>query len=317
MAFRGIMKRIRRVILCGKGEEAKKPLEIGSPTDVRRMDFSEALPGLTEADSKFIREKTANDDIHLITFQPHAPTEPRTPPRTSSPTPSQSTTSASASTSALPHETTPSYPLLNAASSNLPSTLPTPPRRQHTDTPPPASRMKSMWERTQRLSSSHRSSVGYHELDAVNSVVDVNVGVVDNNKRDDTDREVHIDGDEDSKEGALLTLDIDLDFKDDAELRFDSHSASSSLSSSSSEHHHDGGNGGGFEEQSTFGGGTSPTSTVGMEGSRGGDDGCGDASPLTMKGPLEKIPKIAGVIRDTDIGDSSESENEEGMALIY
>lgn len=44
--------------------------------------------------------------------------------------------------------------LLNAASKDLPNTVPTPPRQTHAPTSPPSARLRGMWDGTKRLSSS-------------------------------------------------------------------------------------------------------------------------------------------------------------------
>ncbi|KAF2645624.1 hypothetical protein P280DRAFT_124865 [Massarina eburnea CBS 473.64] len=182
MAFKDMMMKVWRMMMCGEKDEGKHSLEIGSPTDVRRMDISDTMPGLSSDDKRMIREKASNDAIRLLSLQSHPPTQPPSPRSTSLPPslpPSGLTTRE------------PSQTLLNAASSNLPSNLPTPPRQKHNDASPPAFRMKSMWERTRRLSSglsSHRSSSGYQELDTLNTGK--------------------------GGEEEVLMLDLDLDFND-------------------------------------------------------------------------------------------------------
>ena len=52
--------------------------------------------------------------------------------------------------------------LLNAASKDLPTSVPTPPRRTHNENSPPAMRMKSMWDSERRYSS---DSTGENEVD--------------------------------------------------------------------------------------------------------------------------------------------------------
>lgn len=136
---------------------------------------------------KYIREKASNDAIRLLSLQSHPPTQP----------PSPHSVAHSGFTSREPSQT-----LLNAASTDLPPSLPTPPMQKHGDTSVPACRMKSMWERTRRLSSSlasHNSSVEYHDLDV--------------------DGKARKGGDED--EGVTM-LNLDLDFKDQKSINLDS-----------------------------------------------------------------------------------------------
>ncbi|PSN62018.1 hypothetical protein BS50DRAFT_638604 [Corynespora cassiicola Philippines] len=181
MAIRNLIAKIRRAILCCRKEETKACMEIGSPTDVRRMDAGEGMPGLSDEDRRLIREKVSNDAIRLLSLQSHPPSQPPSEP------------------SSPPHSREPSHPLLNAASANLPPTLPTPPRQKHNDTLPPSNRMKSVWDRTRRLSTglqSHHS--GYQELDP------------NSEKATGEDTDVRIEDD------VVVKLDLDIDFKDSA-----------------------------------------------------------------------------------------------------
>lgn len=167
MGFKNILSKVRRVFLCNKSErkpsldivsipittsftsnnklkrrgfchlkhytQRKKTLTTlkGHPTNVRRVDISDALPGLTDTERKYIREKASSDAIHLLGLQSHPPTSP--------PSPTESTTP-----SLKPASREPSEALLNAASKDLPSTLPTPPRRTHNENSPPAVRLQTM-----------------------------------------------------------------------------------------------------------------------------------------------------------------------------
>ncbi|KAF2032696.1 hypothetical protein EK21DRAFT_60281, partial [Setomelanomma holmii] len=121
----------------------------GSPTNVHRIDISDATSGLTDAERKYIREKASSDAIHLLGLQSQPPSHPATSPtsRTESPSPSLGPASRLACRE-------PSEALLNAASKDLPSALPTPPKQRHNESSPPAAHMKSMWEISRRLSSS-------------------------------------------------------------------------------------------------------------------------------------------------------------------
>ncbi|KAH6614048.1 hypothetical protein C7974DRAFT_69606 [Boeremia exigua] len=151
MAFKDIVSRFRRSLLCCNKRERKSSLDIGSPTNVRVVDVSDALPGLTDAQRKYIREKASSDAIHLLGLQAHPPSHPSSQPPTTPPSPEHS----------LRHEPNsamssrePSMALLNAASKDLPSAVPTPPRQTHAPASPPSARMKSMWAGTKRLSTS-------------------------------------------------------------------------------------------------------------------------------------------------------------------
>ncbi|KAH7398306.1 hypothetical protein BKA66DRAFT_199599 [Pyrenochaeta sp. MPI-SDFR-AT-0127] len=147
MAVKDILMKFGQALLCCGKRERK--LKIGSPTDVRRVDVSDAIPGLTDAERKYIREKASSDAIHLLGLQSHPPSHP--PTSRPSPTSSRST-SVEPTFIMLSRE--PSEVLLNAASKDLPSTLPTPPRRVHNENSPPAARMKTMRENSRRLSKS-------------------------------------------------------------------------------------------------------------------------------------------------------------------
>ncbi|CAE7201346.1 hypothetical protein PTNB73_05920 [Pyrenophora teres f. teres] len=163
MTFRDIIAKFQKSILCCTRHERKRSLSIGSPTDVRIIDISDSLPGLTDAQRRQIREKASNDAIRLLSLQSHLPTMPPSPTATSHPpTPSLPTnpfqTNSLSSptktiTSTAPSSREPSMALLNAASKDLPSSVPTPPRRTHKEDSPPAMRMKSMWHSERRYSS--------------------------------------------------------------------------------------------------------------------------------------------------------------------
>ncbi|KAF2631030.1 hypothetical protein BU25DRAFT_445987 [Macroventuria anomochaeta] len=151
MTFKDVISKIQRSILCYSKRERKCSLDISSPTNVRRVDVSNALPGLTDAERKYIREKASSNAIHLLGLQFHPPSHP----------PSQPTTTPPSAEHFLRHESNsamssrePSMALLNAASKDLPDAIPTPPRQTHPPTSPPSARMKSMWDGARRLSSS-------------------------------------------------------------------------------------------------------------------------------------------------------------------
>ncbi|KAI8942545.1 hypothetical protein NX059_000605 [Plenodomus lindquistii] len=155
--------KFRRVVLCCSEREEKSSvetvrLEIGRPTDVRRVDVSATLPGLTDAERRYIREKASSDAVHLLGLQSEPPSHPPTSP----PSPVQSSSPSLPPTSAMPSRE-PSVALLNAASQGLPSALPTPPRRTHNENSPPASRMRTMWNGANRLSNSSTCHEGLYE----------------------------------------------------------------------------------------------------------------------------------------------------------
>ncbi|KAF1955855.1 hypothetical protein CC80DRAFT_548920 [Byssothecium circinans] len=216
MAFKDVMMKVRRIILCGRKEERKPSLEIGCPTDVRRMDISDTIPGLTSADKKMIKERASNDAIRLFSLQSHPPTRPPSPHSSSLPP-------------STPSSRDPSQPLLNAASTDLPPTLPTPPRQKHSEASPPAFRMKSMWDRTRRLSSGlgssyqhqhqrHRSSSGYHELELeldTDTDADADVDAANTGAGANADAGVGVSGGE-----SVLMLDVDVDVDLDLDLDF-------------------------------------------------------------------------------------------------
>ncbi|CAO2654792.1 Nn.00g115250.m01.CDS01 [Neocucurbitaria sp. VM-36] len=219
MAFKDIITRLRRAVLCCSKRKRKLSLDIGHPTDVRRVDISDALPGLTDAERKYIREKASSDAIHLLGLQSHPPSHPPTSP----PSPTESHSPSIATTSMLSSRE-PSVALLNAASKDLPSTLPTPPRRQHNENSPPSARMKSMWESTRRLSNSSSCHDGlYEKLEQIK----------DSNEKD--------------RNESFTTLNLDFTFEDKKD-----HSESPKTLSLRE----------GFEMQDTMGGhsqGTTPT----------------------------------------------------------
>ncbi|OAL54335.1 hypothetical protein IQ07DRAFT_595859 [Pyrenochaeta sp. DS3sAY3a] len=158
MTLKDIIMKLRWSLLCCSQRERKSSLDIGPPTNVCRVDISDALPGLTDAERKYIREKASSDAIHLLSLQSRpssrSPSSPPSPTHSHSPPPG----SASILSSREPSEA-----LLNAASKDLPSTLPTPPRRQHNENSPPAARMKSMWDSNRRPSNSSASGDALYE----------------------------------------------------------------------------------------------------------------------------------------------------------
>ncbi|KAH8728818.1 hypothetical protein GQ44DRAFT_608396 [Phaeosphaeriaceae sp. PMI808] len=157
MVFNNTLMQLRRSLLCCR-HERKPSLEIGLPTNARRVDISETLLGFTDAERKCIREKASNDAIHLLGLQSQPPSHP--PTSASSPTTSRSPFPDHKShfPSREPSETLP-----NAASTNLPNILSTPPKQRHNHGSSPTTRTKTMWKASdeQSYSSSSASSVVY------------------------------------------------------------------------------------------------------------------------------------------------------------
>ncbi|KAJ4352508.1 uncharacterized protein N0V89_007857 [Didymosphaeria variabile] len=174
MGFKNAMNKVKRTLLCCRKEKKKPLLKIGPTTDVRRMDITEGMPDLTEADAKLIQEKAVNDAYRLLSSNPtpkptrNALTDPFAS-TSALPIPTDPFASASASAAAsqtnLPVPSPGSVrsqarPLLDSAPSptqnGSPSTLRTAPQK--------------IWEKTRRLSglsrrSSHRSSALYSGLE--------------------------------------------------------------------------------------------------------------------------------------------------------
>lgn len=123
------------------------------------MDVSETLPGLTDAERKYIREKASSDAIHLLAIQSNPPSQPINSPL--SPIASHS---PSVTTYSIPISREASISLLNAASQGLPDTLPTPPRRTHHEDSPPPARMKST-RYTQKHNTRPSATVGTNAID--------------------------------------------------------------------------------------------------------------------------------------------------------
>jgi hypothetical protein len=176
MAPNTIMMKLRRALLCCSKREEKVSLDIvsfavsqstcrilqnhmqvpGSPqaqltthqgylTNARKVDIISSLPGLTDAERVFFREKALGSSaIHLLNQQSQPPFHPST----SAPSPTDSPSTSRVSSRE------PSMAILNAASADLPATLPTPPRQRHAECSPPAARMKTMRERADSPSAS-------------------------------------------------------------------------------------------------------------------------------------------------------------------
>ncbi|KAF2829440.1 hypothetical protein CC86DRAFT_454050 [Ophiobolus disseminans] len=160
MSFQKLIVRFRRALLCCSKRDQKFSLDIGSPTNVCRVDISDALPGLTDAERKYIREKASSDAMYLLDLQSQPPSYPPAGP----PSPTESP-SPSLSPSSRPSSREPSVALLNAASTNLPSAIPTPPCQRHNESSPPAARMKSMWDRPERNSIDTDGGEVYEDLE--------------------------------------------------------------------------------------------------------------------------------------------------------
>jgi hypothetical protein len=175
----------------------------GFPTNVRRIDISDTLPGLTDAERKYIRDKAATSDaIDLLSLQSLPATS------LSSPT--------SSSLALMSRE--PSEALLNAASKDLPSTLPTPPRHTHKQNSPPVVRMKSMWENPEKLSmdSSRSSSIttnnGAHMCEKL-ARADEQPRTLNSNGLRDSFRTLNLEFDWEDKTGSLRTLTLSEGFE--------------------------------------------------------------------------------------------------------
>ncbi|KAF1839499.1 hypothetical protein BDW02DRAFT_486894 [Decorospora gaudefroyi] len=172
MTFKSTILKLRHSLLCCNKHERRPSLDIvrlpypapptlhqkpptnqsqGSPTNVRHIDISDALPGLTETQRAHIREKASADAIRLLSLHSHPPTAPPSP------------TNPSTASSSLRE---PSTTLLNAASKDLPHSVPTPPRRTHKEDSPPAIRMRSMWESEKKDS---REATGERETSGRNA----------------------------------------------------------------------------------------------------------------------------------------------------
>lgn len=138
----------------------------GSPTDVRRIDVSETLEGLTDDERKYIREKASSDAIHLLKSYP--PSHPPSLPSSSHPSPEHSLRCEPSSLMASRE----SSALLNAASRDLPDTLPTPPPQKHHESASPTTRMKNMWEINRFSSTSSCRDSLYEKLEEDGKVRD-------------------------------------------------------------------------------------------------------------------------------------------------
>ncbi|KAF1919588.1 hypothetical protein BDU57DRAFT_536552 [Ampelomyces quisqualis] len=135
MLLKKAIMKVRRAILCCRSHKRKPSLDIGSPTNVRHVPITDSLPGLTDSERLYIREKASSDAIHLLGLH----TSPPSPTGSNSPLGSHSP-----SISSPPASRENSLPLLNAASKDLPEALPTPPRPTHGESSPPRTRMQGM-----------------------------------------------------------------------------------------------------------------------------------------------------------------------------
>ncbi|CBX93835.1 predicted protein [Plenodomus lingam JN3] len=260
MTFEAVIMKLRRAVLCCSKRERSSPSETvrlevvsfhtqyldhpptsslavspiymiisdkfeqGSPTDVRRVDVSATLPGLMDAQRRYVREKASSDAVHLLGLQSEPPSHPATSP----PSPTQSNTRSIALASNLSSRE-PSVALLNAASKDLPSVLPTPPKRTHNENSPPASRMKTMWKDSNRPSNSSTCHEGlYEKLEQIKGA----------------------DVEEKGLTESFVTLNLDFEFADEKSVHASSVHASESTSTLSLT--------GGFEMQDTKGGRCQP-----------------------------------------------------------
>ncbi|KAH6882764.1 hypothetical protein BKA58DRAFT_434525 [Alternaria rosae] len=75
MTFNRIIIRIERTLLCDKREPNPNldNMDIGGLTDVRVIDLSDFLPGLTYRQRKQIQEEASSGALRLQSLQSHPP----------------------------------------------------------------------------------------------------------------------------------------------------------------------------------------------------------------------------------------------------
>ncbi|KAF2708959.1 hypothetical protein K504DRAFT_502960 [Pleomassaria siparia CBS 279.74] len=131
MTLKDIMGIVRRMFLCSNKDE-RRPSEVGLPMDVRHLGVGDSIPRLSKNTLQIIRSKFSKDAMRHLPLQSHPPTAPPSPLLSfpafplSTPT-SQRYSQPSSDLRSRKSSTT----LLNAASSNLPGTIPTPPLHKH------------------------------------------------------------------------------------------------------------------------------------------------------------------------------------------
>ncbi|KAG9194654.1 hypothetical protein G6011_04689 [Alternaria panax] len=183
MAFKGFIARLKQNLLCDK-HERKPNLDIGEPTNVRVIDVSESLPGLTDAQRKQIREEASSGALRLQDIRSQPPTSPPSPNdfdahRTSVATDTAESVSTHTEIISLysfsdvsPEESAMAMVARNTTFENLPSSVSTSPRRKQRAYSPLPMRVKSMWNSKGRYSSdsngkeniSHSSSINETSL---------------------------------------------------------------------------------------------------------------------------------------------------------
>ncbi|KAH7069027.1 hypothetical protein BKA63DRAFT_99782 [Paraphoma chrysanthemicola] len=282
MAFKKTIMKLRRAMLCCSKHDRTHSMDIGSPTNVRRVDISDALPGLTDSERKYLREKASSDAIHLLGIQSLPPSHPATSPPSPTLTSSASPSLCGPASRLTSRE--PSEALLNAASKDLPSALPTPPKQRHNESSPPAARMKSMWETTRRMSES--SSVTNDEL---------------------YEKLERVKGERDSKtkrtkNESFSTLNLEFEWE------CSSRKGSSETARTVSFHS-------GFEVQGTIGGGGGDTRDTRIQtASPVAMKTVGPGTPLKTT-PIRKSPVIQRAITSKSLADSCNSDSESDVAF--
>ncbi|CAI9632412.1 unnamed protein product [Alternaria burnsii] len=160
------MVRFRRYLICDK-DRPKPCLNIGGPTNVRVIDISDSLPGLTDSQRKQIREEASSGALRLQSMEPQ--------PLTSRPSSKHSDTrhphiptntlgSLSYNTETISHHSftgvSPEEHVvapLNTAPKDLSSNVSASRRRRRQDYSPTATRMKSTWSSDRPYSSGSSS----------------------------------------------------------------------------------------------------------------------------------------------------------------
>ncbi|EUC35357.1 hypothetical protein COCVIDRAFT_89896 [Bipolaris victoriae FI3] len=70
MASMSMATVMQHVFPCFAPRTKRATMVIGAPTDVRHLDISECIPGLTEAQCEQIRSKTRSNATSLLDFAP-------------------------------------------------------------------------------------------------------------------------------------------------------------------------------------------------------------------------------------------------------
>jgi len=135
----------------------------GGPTDVRVIDVSDSLPGLTDAQRKQIREEASSGALRLQSMEPQPLTSPPSSKHSDTRHPSVPTNtlgSLSSNTETISHHSfagmSPKEHVvapLDTAPKNLSSNVSASRRRKRKDYSPTATRMKSTWSSDRPYSS--------------------------------------------------------------------------------------------------------------------------------------------------------------------